>query len=157
MQKWSEMDTTRKGEIGEREVIVELMKLGIDYFSPVADDKGIDGIIRVEDEKKVKYFDVQIKTLRNSFKSDFNRLRYPEYFTENDKYILILAVTYEDKKPDIYFITKENANMIEKSPDANFKGYINLSKCSSDELERIKIEKLPNFLIKDNVDNGDCG
>src|SRR3989339_617087 len=125
--KWSKMSTKRRGETSEREVIVELMKRGLDVYVPIADDRGIDGIIR----HKGKYYDIQIKTLRNSFASDFNRLPYPKEFKSN--YILVLAVTYADKKPDLYFISKKNARkFIIKAPDKKYKGYVNLSKRQDD-------------------------
>ncbi|OHA62747.1 MAG: hypothetical protein A2117_01370 [Candidatus Wildermuthbacteria bacterium GWA2_46_15] len=147
MLKWEEMETARKGKISEMEVIFDLMKSGFDLYLTIADDQGIDAILRFAEDGRLKYFDIQIKTIRDSYGSDFNKLLCPSDFRDN--YILILAVTYATKKPGIFFITKETASLIQVSPDTRYKGYLNLAALGKEkpaELARIKIDKLPDFL-----------
>lgn len=55
----------RQGKSYEKIIIGNLLGAGFDVYETVADDQGIDGIIRIEKEGKVKYYDFQSKGSKN--------------------------------------------------------------------------------------------
>jgi len=53
----------RQGKASELQVFGRLMGAGLDVYSTVADDQGIDAVVRVQDSSgKPHYFDIQVKS-----------------------------------------------------------------------------------------------
>ena len=88
------------GQIGEYWVKIWLTLLGFDVFYTDVDDKGIDFIIRLDDNKHI---DIQVKTVRENTGYTFvtkeswnNKLR--------DNLYLALVLIANNKMPQIFFI-----------------------------------------------------
>src|SRR3989338_4679681 len=60
----------RPGKGYEHEVCGTLIEEGFDVYIPTVDDQGIDGIIRVKERSKTKYYDFQVKGGK-----EWNRIR----------------------------------------------------------------------------------
>lgn len=54
--------TVRPGKAAEHIVMGYLLAEGIDVYQTLADDQGIDAIIRVKGKKQITYWDLQIKS-----------------------------------------------------------------------------------------------
>jgi len=52
------------GKHSELHVASELIGLGLHVYFPFVDERGVDFVMRVETEKGLKYYDVQIKSIK---------------------------------------------------------------------------------------------
>jgi hypothetical protein len=59
---WERMSHLQLGKVAEDLVRIELIKLGLDVFSPAVDERGIDHAIRIGDGL---FLEVQVKSCRN--------------------------------------------------------------------------------------------
>jgi len=61
--KYSELNKLQVGQLGEYWTKILLTMNGLDIYTTEVDNKGIDFIVRLNDEK---FIDIQVKTIRNS-------------------------------------------------------------------------------------------
>lgn len=95
----------RQGKSGELRVASELIRQGLDVYSPLVDDQAIDLIVRVPAAGGVRHFDIQIKSV-----AGYNRVigvRLPR--ERLDEYILILHFRHSNRDDEFFYLTGEQA------------------------------------------------
>jgi hypothetical protein len=93
----------RSGKSSELIVAGELIRHGIDVYVPCVDDQAIDLVIRAEGSYGIRYYDVQVKSVRG-----YNRIIGLKS-TEGRKGRYLLVIHYRhDKKPDEFFYLTED-------------------------------------------------
>jgi hypothetical protein len=105
------------GRWAECRVFAELVKRGFDLYTPLVDDKGIDCIVRKEEEGKVCYLEIQIKARSRGVKHPFRfaRLKIKPrknyffiFFTEEDGNFWIIP------SEDLVKLAKRNKSGVNK-------------------------------------------
>lgn len=96
----------RAGKSSELIVAGQLTRHGVDVYTPCVDDQAIDLVVRVERSDGVRFYDVQVKSVKN-----YNRiigLKRPD--NRQGRYVLIIHYR-NDKKPDefLYLTRKQIA------------------------------------------------
>ncbi len=143
------------GKIGEYWAKIWMTFAGFDIYTTDVDDKGIDFIIRTDNEKHI---DVQVKTIRTTGYVYVTKETWKSGLRENLNLVLVLLKNNE--MPSVYFIPSK----VWENPTALFtdKNYekegqtskpewgINISKKNMEELEQYEITK---FIAK-NKSNG---
>jgi len=75
----------RYGKAAEHMVFGALLQAGLDVYSTIVDDQGIDGIIRGQKDGKVAYWDVQVKS-----SASWQGIRFKTESITSENYILVL-------------------------------------------------------------------
>lgn len=98
---FSKLTNLYLGKFGEQLVKLYFIVNGIDTYEPLIDDKGIDFVARVSDEK---FYDIQVKTIRLKKESYI-------YFTKEswknklrDNFFVAFVVLEESKSPKLLLI-----------------------------------------------------
>jgi len=135
------------GKIGEYWAKIWMTLAGFDIYTTDVDDKGIDFIIRTDNDKHI---DVQVKAIRE--KSGYVFVTKEKWRNElRDNLYLTLVLLRNNEMPSVYFIP----STVWKTPTALFtdKNYdkeeqkskpewgINVSKKNMDELSKYEISK----------------
>lgn len=134
------------GKIGEYWAKIWMTFAGFDIYTTDVDDKGIDFIIRTDNEKHI---DVQVKTIRNTGYVYVSKETWKDGLRENLNLVLVLLKNNE--MPSVYFIPSK----VWENPSALFtdKNYekegqtskpewgINISQKNMEELEQYEITK----------------
>ena len=97
---YSHLNHLQIGRIGEYWVKIWLTLLGFDAYTNDVDDKGIDFVIRLNEEKHV---DIQVKTMRGDSSYVFvNKQSWKSGLRRN--LFLALVILKNNTSPTIYFI-----------------------------------------------------
>ena len=93
----------RAGKSSELIVAGELIRNGLDVYMPYVDDQAIDLIIRSEIDDEIKYYDIQIKSVKG-----YNRIIGLKNIEEkNPDYILIIHYRHDNKPDEFFYLTKD--------------------------------------------------
>lgn len=93
----------RAGKSSELIVAGELIRNGLDVYMPYVDDQAIDLIIRSEIDNEIKYYDIQIKSVKG-----YNRIIGLKNIEEkNPDYILIIHYRHDNKPDEFFYLTKD--------------------------------------------------
>ena len=93
----------RRGKSSELIVAGELLRHNLDVYMPCVDDQAIDLVIRVENEDKVTFYDVQVKSVKG-----YNRIvGVKDMSTICSRYILIIHYRHDDKPDEFFYLTKD--------------------------------------------------
>jgi hypothetical protein len=91
----------RSGKASELRVAAELIRHGLDAYLPCVDDQGIDLIVRVRKPAEVRYYDVQVKSVKG-----YNRivgLTPPAH----ERHILIIHYRHDTKPDEFFYLTPQ--------------------------------------------------
>jgi len=117
--KYDDLSHLQVGRIGEYWVKLNLTLLGFDIYTSEVDDKGIDFIIRINDQKHI---DIQVKTIRNE-KTDYvfvSKETWNNQLREN--LYLALVILENEQNPKTYLIpSNEWANPNDLFRDRSYK------------------------------------
>lgn len=131
----------RAGKSSELIVAGELIRNGLDIYMPYVDDQAIDLIIRSEIENEIKYYDIQIKSVKG-----YNRIIGLKN-TDNKKENYILIIHYRhDNKPDEFFYL--NKKQIKKHAIDTEWGDLIFNKPEREKYKCQKIEDLAKNILK---------
>jgi hypothetical protein len=147
--RWSKLNHLQLGRYAEYYVKMEFIGAGIDVFTTEVDDKGIDFVIKNNENQ---YCDIQVKSSRNLSYIFFQKSK----FQLRPKLFAAIAIFIDDKLPDIYLIPSEtwqNPSDIFKSRDYEGKASesewgLNLSEKNYKELEPYRFENMVESLFK---------
>ena len=101
------MKPTRRqlGRHSELQVASELIGLGLHVYFPFVDERGVDFVIRVETEKGLKYYDIQIKSIKGyNLVIGLPKHRVRE---KGPNYIVIVHFRHDDKPDEYIYFTRE--------------------------------------------------
>ena len=93
------------GKHAELKVASELIGLGLEVYFPFVDTSGVDLIVRVERNGKVKHYDIQVKSVKGYGLPLGLQRRKVEDKCSN--FILILAFMHKGKQDDFYYLTRD--------------------------------------------------
>jgi hypothetical protein len=136
--KWSKLSHLQLGKYGEYFAKMEFTKAGFDVYTSEVDDKGIDFIIRKDDNE---HYDIQVKSARNN---NYVFMR-KEVFNPR-KNLLLALLLFEDGSaptlclvPSIDWKNKKHPVLVEK----NYEGKkskpewgLNMNKANADEFKK---------------------
>ncbi len=93
----------RGGKSSELIVAGELLRRGLDVYLPSVDDHAIDLLLRVERLDGVRYYDVQVKSVKG-----YNRIvGLRNVDTKPSGYILIIHYRHDSHHDEFFYLTKE--------------------------------------------------
>ncbi len=93
----------RMGKSSEHIVCGQLLRYGLDVYLPCVDDQAIDLILRHENLNDVRYYDIQVKSVKG-----YNRIiGVKDVAEKQDKYILIIHYRHENKPDEFFYLTKK--------------------------------------------------
>lgn len=92
----------RLGRSGELRVASELLRHGLDVYSPCAADGGADLIVRVPAAEDIRHFDVVVRTLQEG-----SRLRFRAPEQNLDTFILVVHTCRAEAEDSFFFLTGE--------------------------------------------------
>jgi len=93
------------GKHSELQVASELIRLGLHVYFPFVDERGVDFVIGVETEKGLKYYDVQIKSIKSyNLVLGLPKDRVRE---KGANYIVIVHFRHDDKPDEYIYFTRE--------------------------------------------------
>jgi hypothetical protein len=135
------------GKIGEYWAKIWMTLAGFDIYTTDVDDKGIDFIIRTNNEKHI---DVQVKTIREKTGYVFvTKEKWRNELREN--LYLILVLLKDNEMPSVYFIPSKvwetptllftDKNYDKEGQKSKPEWGINISKKNMTELENYEITK----------------
>jgi hypothetical protein len=113
---WSELNPKQVGKYAEYVTQMEFTQHGFDVYSAEIDDKGIDFILRRENNGSIQYYDVQVKSIRESgyiffpkskFKPINNLLAAIVIFMDNESAKLYLIPSLAWKSPDALLVSHD--------------------------------------------------
>ena len=88
----------RSGKSSELIVAGELIRHGVDVYMPCVDDQAIDLLLRADGPDAVRYYDVQVKSVKG-----YNRIVGVRHLDKQQgSYILIIHYRH-DNRPDEFF------------------------------------------------------
>lgn len=96
----------RNGKSSELIVAAELMRHSLDVYTPAVDDIAIDLIIRVERNTEVKYYDVQVK----SVKADNRIIGVKAPRSAQQNYFLIICYRHDVPPDEIIYLTRSQVS-----------------------------------------------
>lgn len=92
----------RGGKSSELKVAGELIREGVDIYFPYVDDQAIDLIARSENDVRINYYDIQIKSVKG-----YNRIvGIKDIDKKTDHYILIIHYRHDNKPDEFFYLTK---------------------------------------------------
>lgn len=120
---WSKLNTLQLGRYAEYFVKMEFTLHGFDVYQSEVDDKGIDFVIRKEQNR---YFDIQVKSVRNfnyiffrkqNFELRENLFAAIVLFFENELPNLFLIPSTVWKNPNSIFISRDYGAPLKSKPE----------------------------------------
>lgn len=141
---WSHLNHLQLGRYAEYLVKMEFTLHGLDVYSAEVDDKGIDLVIRKEEQKEPRYYDVQVKSCRG-----LNYIFFPkDKFDLRENLLAAVVIFLEDEAPKHYLIPSEAWRQEDALlRNKNYKGLksklewgLNLSMRNLPLLERFRFE-----------------
>ena len=94
---WSILNHLQLGKYGEYFAKMEFTKAGFDVYTTEVDDKGIDFVVRKNENE---YFDIQVKSIRNS---NYVFMKKDVFVPKKNLY-LTLILFEENKEPSLLLI-----------------------------------------------------
>jgi len=92
----------RGGKSSELMVAAELIRHGVDVYLPCVDDQAIDLVLRAEGPGGVRYYDVQVKSVKG-----YNRiLGVKPVATRPGKYVLVLHFRHDEGPDEFFYLTR---------------------------------------------------
>lgn len=98
---WAKLDKLRVGRFGEYFAKMAFVRAGYDVFVPEVDDRAIDMVLRVEGTP-VRYFDIQVKTIRLTSRSYVFMRKL--HFTIAPNRLLALVILQDEHEPEVFVI-----------------------------------------------------
>jgi hypothetical protein len=99
---FSNLTTLYVGQFGEQLVKLYFIVNGIDTYEPLIDDKGIDFVARVNDEK---FYDIQVKTIRLKKEPSYIFFHKKSWGNKLRDNLLVAVVVLEaEKSPQLLLI-----------------------------------------------------
>lgn len=120
---WSKLTHLQLGRYGEYFAKMEFTKKGFDVYSAEVDDKGIDFVVRKDENK---YFDIQVKSIRNNnyiymrkevFVPRKNLLLAVMLFVEGETPVLLLIPSLDWKNKTRAFLVERNYKGKKSKPE----------------------------------------
>jgi len=136
---WSKLNHLQLGKYGEYFAKMEFTQASFDVYTTEVDDKGIDFIVR---KNETEYFDIQIKSIRNS---NYVLMKKKVFKPKKNLY-LALVLFEENEIPTLLLIPSLDwENKIHKSlVDRNYDGKksdpewgINITKSNKQEIKSL--------------------
>ncbi len=93
---WSKLNHLQLGRYGEYFAKMEFTKAGFDVYTSEVDDKGIDFVVRKNEDE---YFDVQVKSARN-----YNYVFMRKGKFKLRKNLLLCLVLFENEKSPVLLL-----------------------------------------------------
>ncbi|RAI45321.1 DUF4365 domain-containing protein [Rhodoplanes roseus] len=107
--QWSRLNHLQVGRYAEYYFKMQFTLFGFDVYSAEVDDRGIDFVIRLEPDR---YWDVQVKSIRNSGYIFFRKTK----FQIRPNLLAALALFRDGHEPDMFLIPAARWN----KPDGIF-------------------------------------
>ncbi len=95
--RWSHLNHLQVGRYAEYFVKMQFVLQGFDVYAAEVDDRGIDFVLRQEPDR---YWDVQVKSIRNTGYGFFRKAK----FRIRPNLLAALAVFREAPEPDLFLI-----------------------------------------------------
>lgn len=93
----------RAGKSSEYAVAGQLIRHGLDVYLPCVDDQAIDLVLRTEDGKGIRYYDIQVKSVKG-----YNRIvGLKPLRNRQDKYILVIHYRHNSKPVEFFYLSRE--------------------------------------------------
>jgi len=143
---WKRLNPLQLGRYAEYFTKMEFTLYNFDVYTTEVDDKGIDFVIR----KKNKYYDIQVKSVRNNNYIFFTKTKFDLrknllmavlYFYQGEQPKIYLIPSLEWKKPNELLVDKEYKGLKSK-PEYG----INASQKNQTLLEKYNFEAVANQL-----------
>ena len=140
---WGKLNHLQLGRYAEYFTKMEFTLLGFDVYEPEVDDKGIDFIIRKDENK---FYEIQVKSI---FKGNYTFMSKDKFILRTNLY-LVLVLFNEGKSPELYLIPS-NAWLQKDELLVNFdyigkkskpEWGINLSRKNFPKLSKYKFDKV---------------
>jgi hypothetical protein len=144
---WEKLNHLQLGRYAEYFAKMEFTLLGFDVYEPEVDDKGIDFIIRKDENK---FYEIQVKSI---FKGNYTFMSKDKFILRTNLY-LVLVLFNEGKSPELYLIPS-NAWLQKDELLVNFdyigkkskpEWGINLSKKNLPKLSKYEFDKVAKTL-----------
>ena len=140
---WGKLNHLQLGRYAEYYAKMEFTLLGFDVYEPEVDDKGIDFIIRKDENK---FYEIQVKS---NFKGNYIFMEKSKFILREGLYLVLVLFT-EGKSPELYLIPstawlKSNELLVSHDyPGKKSKPEwgINLSKKNSPVLSEYEFDKV---------------
>jgi Tfp pilus assembly protein PilZ len=94
---WSKLNFLQLGQYAEYFAKMEFTLLGFDVYEAEVDDKGIDFVIRRDENK---YYDIQVKS---TYKGGYIFIQ-KDKFDLKDNLFLVIVLFIEENPPNLYLI-----------------------------------------------------
>ena len=94
---WTRLNKLQLGRYAEYFVKMEFTLFGFDVYTAEVDDRGIDFVIRKGPDR---YYDVQVKSIRNSGYVFFHKAK----FEPRESLLAALVLFVSGKPPELYLI-----------------------------------------------------
>ena len=94
---WGKLNHLQLGRYAEYYAKMEFTLLGFDVYEPEVDDKGIDFIIRKDENK---FYEIQVKS---NFKGNYIFMQKDKFILREGLYLVLVLFT-EGKSPELYLI-----------------------------------------------------
>lgn len=123
MNNWSELNHLQLGRYGEYFAKMEFTKAGFDVYTSEVDDKGIDFVVRKNENE---YFDIQVKSVRNYNYIFMRKDKFPlrknllvalVLFKENKEPTLLLVPSLDWKELKHHFLVENNYEHAQSEPE----------------------------------------
>lgn len=93
----------RGGKSSELIVAGELLRHGLDVYLPCVDDQAIDLLLRADHPDGVRYYDVQVKSVKG-----YNRIiGLKNVDAKSLRYILVIHYRHDNRHDEFFYLTKE--------------------------------------------------
>ena len=147
--EWGKLNPLQLGRYAEYYAKMEFTLLGFDVYEPEVDDKGIDFIIRKDENK---FYEIQVKSI---FKGKYVFMPKSKFILQESLYLVLVLFT-EGKPPELYLIPSKSWS----KPDGLLVGYdyigkkgppewgINLSKKNLPKLSKYEFDKVVKTIRK---------
>ena len=127
------------GKASELSVAAELLRCGIAVYTPCVDDQDIDMVLRVQAGDAVRFYDVQVKSVKGH-----NQIVGVHPPCEQGNYLLIVQYRHDDKPDETFYLTREQVR--EHLLDGSEWGDLRLLKADRERLSRQTLRALAEAL-----------
>lgn len=135
--------TQQVGKHSELQVASELIGLGLHVYFPFVDERGVDLVIRVETEKGLMYYDVQIKSVKGyNLVLGLPKDRVREKGTNH---IVIVHFRHYNKPDEYIYFTREQ--LLELLPEGAEWGDFPLKKADREGFKHQNLKHLVDWIL----------
>ena len=100
--KFSELNSQQVGTYAEYYLKMAFTKHGFSVFTAEVDDRGVDFVLRVDVNKKVRHYDVQVKSIRK--KSSYIFIPESKFRVAEDFILGIVLFDESGDNPELFLI-----------------------------------------------------